>query len=375
MARKQRVEKREGFTSIRVQDHELEEILKYDLQLDKVKRHTGRKGTNYMFCCPFHGESRPSAGIINTMDGAYGQCYSCEETFSLMKLYAYVKGIEFGEAIDEISEKFNIEKKTVVIGKESLKRYDELLEAKEEQYKRFELPRTKLAPFRSGKETHQYFFDRGFTEETVREAMIGWDRVRKRVTIPIFHPDGVLAGFTGRAVLEQKIERKGRMIYNPKYEKVYGKQPKYYIYENFPIAEVLYGSHEFYSEDDTAIIVEGTLDRLWLRQLGYTNVLSIIVAKMAIDKRSGTSYQKQILHDLGVKNVIFMHDDDDAGEVGKEVAYKLLKGEFRCYDTSYPKGWKDPLGDKDHPPMTRKQVDKMLSNKKPYGKKELPRYE
>lgn len=373
MARKQRVQKRDvGFSVIRLQDHELEEVLKYELGLDKVKKHGGRKGVNFMFCCPYHGENRPSAGILNTHDGAYGQCYSCEETFSLVKLYADVKEVSYSEAVEEMEEKFNVEKKSVIIGKETFKRYEDLEDDIEDEGKRFELPKSKLAPFRSGKETHQYFFDRGFTEKTVEEAMIGWDRTLKRVTIPIFHSDGVLAGFTGRAVLEQKTKR-GKM--NPKYEKIYGNKPKYYIYENFPIAEVLYGSHEFYSEDDTAIIVEGTLDRLWLRQLGFTNVLSIIVAKMAIDKKSGTSVQKQILHELGVKNVIFMHDNDEAGRVGKEVAYDLLKGDFRCYDTQYPKGWKDPMGDDEHPPMTKKQVLKMLARKKLYGVREIKRYE
>lgn len=323
-----------------------------------------------MFCCPFHGETKPSAGILNSSDGAFGQCYSCEETFSLQKLYAHVKDIEMDEAVGEIEEKFNVEMKSTVIGKSRLKRYDDLIEAKKEVAKRFELPRYKLAPFRSGKETHKYFFERGFTKQTVQEAMIGWDRVKKRVTIPIFHRDGALAGFTGRAVLEQKLPS-GKV--NPKYKKIYGNQPKYYIYENFPIGEVLYGSHEFESEDDTAIIVEGTLDRLWLRQLGFTNVLSIIIAKMAIDKKSGVSYQSQILHELGVKRVIFMHDNDEAGEVGKKVAYDILKGDFVCLDTEYPEGWKDPLGDDEHPALTYEQVEQMIEDARAYGRKELRR--
>lgn len=345
----------------------MEEILRYDLGLDKVRKHIGRKGTNFMFCCPYHGETKPSAGIL--VEG-YGQCYSCEETFSLPKLYAFVKDIDFEEAVNEIEEKFNIEMKSEIIGKKRLKRYDDVIEQKAEKVKRFELPRYKLAPFRSGKETHKYFFNRGFTKQTVQEAMIGWDRVRKRVTIPIFHRDGALAGFTGRAVLEQKLSN-GKP--NPKYLKVYRNEPKYYIYENFPIGEVLYGSHEFYSEDNTAIIVEGTLDRLWLRQLGFTNVLSIIIAKMAVDKKSGISAQAQILHELGVKRVIFMHDNDKAGEVGKKVAYDILKGDFLCFDTQYPDGWKDPLGDDEHPPLTREQVEEMIENKITYGRKKLKR--
>ena len=372
MPRKDRLygRKKPEFATIRLQDHELQEILERELGLRKVKKIHGRKGTNFMFCCEYHGENTPSAGIINTTEGAYGQCYACEEKFSLPKLYADMKNISFREAIEELEEKFNVEMKSVVIGRDKLKRYEEAEEDSEERYKRFELPRYKLAPYRSGKETHQYFYDRGFTDKTVEEAMIGWDRILKRVTIPIFHRDGVLAGFTGRAVYDEKLSN-GKI--NPKYKKVYGNKPKYYIYENFPIGEVMYGSHEFYSEDDTAIIVEGTLDRLWLRQLGYTNVLSIIVAKMSVDKRTGSSYQKQILHELGVKKVVFMHDADKAGQVGKEVAYDVLRGEFICYDAKYPKGYKDPMGDKDHPPLTKKQVEKMLAKKTLYGKKELPR--
>jgi DNA primase len=254
--------------------------------------------------------------------------------------------------------------KTEVVGKKKLKRYDDLQETVVQKYKRFELPRYKLAPFRSGKETHKYFYERGFTKETVKECMIGWDRVRKRITIPIFHRDGVLAGFTGRAVLEQKLQNDKS---NPKYIKIYKNEPKYYIYDNFPIGEVLYGSHEFFSEDNTAILVEGTLDRLWLRQLGFTNVLSLIIAKMSIDKKSGVSYQAQILHELGVKKVVFMHDNDKAGEVGKEVAHEILKGDFLCYNTQYPENFKDPVG------LTREQVDEMLANKILYGRKELRR--
>jgi 5S rRNA maturation endonuclease (ribonuclease M5) len=312
---------------------------------------------------PFHGERKPSAGIL--LEG-YGQCYSCEETFSLAKLVAHVQGTSMEDGISYIEEKFNVDMKGTIVNKDKLRRYDDIIEEQEEKPKRFVLPRVKLAPHRSGKQTHKYFFERGFTKKTVKECLIGWDRVRKRVTIPIFHPDGELAGIIGRAVLEQKTKA---------YRKVYGNQPKYYIYDNFPIGEVLYGSHEFHSDDDTAILVEGTLDRLWLRELGYTNVLSIIIAKMAIDKRSGTSTQAEILHALGVKKVVFMHDADDAGEVGKSVAYNILKGEFMCYNTEYPEGWKDPLGDKEHPPLTNEQVDEMLENKVLYGRKKMRRIE
>lgn len=355
---------------MKLQDYEVEEILRNDLQLDRVKRHVGRKGINFMFNCPFHGENSPSCGLLVGDDGIYGQCYSCKETFGLPKLIAHVTNTEISDAIVFLEEKFNVNFKSTVVGRKKLRRYEDAEEHIEHKVRRHELPRVKLAPFRSGKETHQYIFERGFTKKTIREAMIGWDRKLKRITIPIFHKDGVLAGFTGRAILEPKIKNKrGKTVPNPAYIKMYGNSPKYFIYNNFPIGEVLYGSHEFYSEDDTAIIVEGTLDRLWMKQEGFTNVLSIIIAKMAIDSKTGYSAQRDILLQLGVKRVIFMHDNDEAGEVGKEVAYEILKNDFVCLEVKYPDNFKDPVG------MSRKKLDKIINSATRYGRKRLKRYE
>lgn len=342
------------------------ESLLRDIGLDKVKKHTGRKGSNFMFCCPFHGEKRPSAGIVVTHDGGYGQCYSCDETFSLVKLVGHVLGLNFPDAKSWLEERYNVDFREFSSDEtRRIKRYEEYFEIQEKSGEkiRHELPRVELAPFRSGKETHKYFFERGFDFNDVQRHMVGWDRVRKRVTIPIFHPDGVLAGFTGRAVLEPK--RKGRP--NPKYIKAYGSLPKYYIYDNFPIGEVLYGSHDFKADDGTALIVEGPLDIMWLHKLGFNNVLCTIVAKMSMDKKTGFSTQKEIMMQLGVKKVIFMQDNDDAGRVGKKLANEILSPDIVCYDTEYPDEWNDPVG------MSRKQIETMLSNKHRYGKTKLRR--
>lgn len=362
--------KKQGFKVIRLHEHELEKVLKYDLQLDKVKSHTGRKGKNFQFCCPFHGENRPSAGILMDSDGSmYGQCYTCEETFTLPKLYAFVKDISIMEAIDELEEEYRSEIRTEIFGIDKVKSYDE--SRKEKVYTRTELPTIKLAPYRSGKETHNYFFDRGFNDRDVKENKIGWDSKKKRITIPIFHSDGTLSGFSGRAVLEQKLPS-GKL--SKKYMEHYGEEPKYFIYNNFPIGEVLYGSHDFPEGEKTAILVEGLFDRIWMKKMGYSNALSTIIAKMSRNS-DGSSHQKEILQKLGVKNVIFMHDNDEAGRVGKQIAYEILKDDFTCYDTKYPDGWDDVMGDSKHPPMTKKQLEKMLSGKTVYGKKKVRRYE
>src|SRR3712207_9047843 len=44
-------------------------------------------GDNVQFCCPFHGETRPSCGI--NVYNLTGKCFACGETFNLAKLVAF----------------------------------------------------------------------------------------------------------------------------------------------------------------------------------------------------------------------------------------------------------------------------------------------
>ena len=300
-----------------------------------------------------------------------GQCYTCEEKFTLPKLYAHVKDMSIMEAIDELEEQYRSEIRTDILGMGKIKHYEDIQAEERERRKRRELPLTKLAPYRSGKETHEYFFNRGFDEDDMEIHKIGWDRTRKRVTIPLFHADGTLSGFSGRAVLEQKLPS-GKL--SNKYLKLYGEEPKYYLYDNVPIGELLYGSHNFELIDDTAILVEGLLDRIWMYKQGFPNSLATIIAKMTI-LRDGSSPQKDILHELGVKKVILMHDADEAGDVGRKLAYDLLKDDFVVLSAEYPKGYKDVLGEPREgiEPMSRKQIQAMINKAVPYGRKKLRR--
>lgn len=349
----------------------MDSLLKLELSLGKVRRHTGRKGINWMFCCPWHGENRPSCGLVLMDDGsAIGQCYTCEETFSLPKLYAHVKNITIQDAIEELEEKYRSEIRTDIHGLNKVKRYEDIEDEQHERARsRTELPKVKLAPYRSGKETHQYFFDRGFDEKDMEIHKIGWDKVRKRITIPFFHMDGTLSGFSGRAVLEQKLPS-GKLSQN--YIKHYGNEPKYYLYNNVPIGELMYGSHNFPEGNDTAILVEGLFDRIWMFKQGFENSLATIIAKMTV-LRDGGSPQKDILHAMGIKKVVLFLDNDQAGDVGRKIAYELLKDDFIVLDAKYPEGYNDVLGDAERPPMTKKQIDQCIKIAKPFGTKKLQR--
>lgn len=318
-----------------MREYDLHNLLE-ELGLHKVRSLQGNKGLNFMFCCPFHGERKPSAGIH--IEG-YGQCFACGEKFSLAKLVAKCKGVSFDAAQAYLEERYNVKRKTVGNGL-VIKRYGEIEKAE----KRFELPKFKLAPFRSGKEIHNYFFDRGLTEKTAQKFMVGWDSKQKRITVPIFYYDNVLAGFIGRAITDDP----------EKYYRIYKEAPKYFIYERFPLKGVFFGEN-VYDGNDTAIIVEGTFDLMWMHQLGFTNTLSCMIANFP-----QRSEAPAMLSRLGIKKVVLMLDNDFAGSAGTHNAYESLKHHFLLYSVEYPENTKDPMD------LDVLDIRNMLKNKKLY---------
>lgn len=135
----------------------------------------------------------------------------------------------------------------------NLKSYDQLT-TKEEA--RFELPLYKLAPYKSGKETYQYFYDRGLTKETVKKFMIGRDLDNQTVTVPIFWEDNVLCGIIGRFIDPNRPTNS-----------------RFKIYE-FPKGSTLFPLNHFHSDNGEIILVEGLFDAIYMHQLGYTNTLT-----------------------------------------------------------------------------------------------------
>lgn len=318
----------------------------------------------------FHGERRPSAGI-HVYEGM-GNCFACGKTFSLAELVAECMDFKlvdgsynYFKANMWLEEKFNVEYKVIDPDSKIIRLDDEDSSAnalganRNPDTGRFELPNYYIAPFRSGKQTHNYFFERGFTKETVKTFKVGWDAVRMRVTVPVFWKDGTLCGVIGRVVLPEKINGK----FSKKYKRVYkvGNETRYFIYENFPTGEILFPLPQFKPrKDGLAVLVEGQYDCMWLHQLGFHFVLSTLGSKLAYDNKLKVSEQVELLKELGVKKVLLLRDNDEAGQKGNEHDYKLLKHDFAVYKTEYPKGVSDPKE------LTKKEFIRMLRSMSPY---------
>lgn len=311
-----------------------------ELGLEKIKV----RGDNVMFNCPFHGEHNPSCGVSATKE--VGGCFACGQHFNLVQLVSHCKEISFLDAIGFLNSFFNRDFRAVS-SNTSLKLYGE------ETVKDETLSITALAPFNSGNVVHKYLLDRGFSKEDFIKFNLGWDTVKKRITIPFFNEYGNLLGFSGRAVMNEK---------DFGYESIYGTEAKYHIYNHFNAKSYFYPLNLFRPIDDTIILVEGLLDAIWLHKNGYSNTLSIISAEISKE-------QLKKIKLLGANKIILCLDNDIAGTKGCERLYKFLKNDFTFKQAVLPQGKKDVQE------CTKEELDEMFKNLSNYPKRELKMYE
>lgn len=306
-------------------DNLLEEVLDVDTSRSYWKN--GEK----MICCPVHGESNPSMGI--SAEKGICHCFSCGFAGDFAKLLMYSLPEKFGldtetkdkerktgirayrRASDFLSERYDLEVHDVDSKIFHVKRYEESRKLKEgATLEKESIPVFRLAPFMSGKETYQYFFDRGFTKTEMREFMIGRDLENETVTIPVFNEDKTLAGIIGRYISPNRK-----------------KNERYKIYNNFKRGGILYPLDKF--EGDTAILVEGQFDAIRLYQYKYQNVLATLTNSVS------QSQIKWLIENC--EKVIYIGDSDKRGLEGRENFYEKMRGKISVRFTEFPDHGKD----------------------------------
>lgn len=308
-------------------------------QIDDLLDYIGTYNPNYwkdgekLVCCPVHGEHNPSMGI--SVEKQICHCFSCSFAGDFAKLLLYSHPEDFGfkqdtpenikrtefkayrKARDFLATRYELEYHEVGRKSRNVKRYDQAHNRfLKENEKRVELPKFKLAPFMSGKETYQYFFDRGFTKEEMHKYQIGRDTDNLTITIPVFYEDNVLAGIIGRYISKNRK-----------------KNQRYKIYNEFNRSKVLYPLNIARPENDIAILVEGQLDAIRMHRAGYINTYAIMTNSLSHD-------QADWLCD-NCSCVIWVGDNDDRGLEGREKARKLLKNKIDFKIVDYPEHGKD----------------------------------
>jgi len=156
----------------------------------------------------------------------------------------------------------------------------------------------------------RWIFDRGFNKPTMRK----WDcgiTPSNGLVIPIKDKDFRTVGW---------ITRQEKMI------------PKYLYSKGLKKSHVLFGQ-TYIKPCDAVCVTEGTLDTMWLDQLGFPSV--------ALLGMSMSNKQRDLLLTLPTKEIILCLDNDEAGQIGKERALKLLGNKIKVSYTNIPKEYKD----------------------------------
>lgn len=303
---------------------QMEDLLEY-IGADKIGFW---KGDKIQCCCPVHGETNPSFGvnIDFTPDDNPNQhmavchCFSCGFSGTIPWLLVNTipdecKNIK--DAEQWIRDRYGISFTygTDENGNFVVRRFEDKYDIKPKE--RFVVPRTKLAPFKSGKETYQYFFDRGFDKEDMKKFMIGRDLINETVTIPAFYEDGELAGIIGRYIDPSRPKNSRFKIYS------------------FPKGSLIYPLNHLQAVNDTLIGVESMLDCIMLHKWGYPNAFAIM----------GDAFTKQQADMVAkrCRKFIPLFDRDAGGDTALSSAKRWLKGRVQVIEPTYtPKKGKDP---------------------------------
>ncbi len=253
---------------------------------------------NFRAACPFHSSSSASRSLYVWGNSGSWTCFGCDAGGSLPGLL-YRLGLK-REQVDKVLQGVRYD----TWKPESESKRNRLVRDEWDVLPEFILGAWDWCP--------QRMLWWGFTEDTLMDFEIGYDKVRERITFPIRDHMGRLAGVSGRAepggfprykVYDASPPIDGRKP-GELYDVLDGKK---YTPDN---RMHLYGLHRFFgrrllrpNEDHPPfILVEGYKGALWMRQNGFPHVV-------ALQGSSITQHQEKLAGMVrGPKYVLLDHE-------------------------------------------------------------------
>ena len=173
-----------------------------------------------------------------------------------------------------------------------------------------------------------WIFDRGFTIETLKKFSCGIT-AQNGLAVPILDKDKVNVGHLIR--------------------RVDGEHPKYVYATGFKKSRVLFGQ-PLIKDTNMVCITEGSLDAMWLDQMGY-NAVALLGASIS-------RTQIELLKDLSIGEIVLCLDNDEAGRIGTRHCLTKLSPTCKISYIELPEGNKDiqEISDKS-------LIDKVISNR------------
>jgi DNA primase len=266
--------------------------------------------------CPFHPEGNPSFSV--SLDhGGWVDRHS-GESGSLVSLVSQVLETGLGDAIQWLRARRvgNIETMPALLARlfvitrgdseaaESLVAWSDVYDA--------------LDP----KLMEQYFFDRGFSVETMRLFEVRYDPEDDSLMFPTRDDSANLTGFVRRRI-DRGLPLGRKYLYPSGFRRVlyplHLHRSTVRPLDVGPVAE--------------AIIVEGPLDAMWLHQLGYTSAVALLGADATPDAMAWFHAR--------VRRAILCFDNDESGRKSSRTLARRLVPTHDVLLANVPAGAKD----------------------------------
>jgi DNA primase len=290
-----------------------------------------KAGTTFKGLCPFHGEKTPS--FIVTPARESWHCFGCGEGGDVFSFVMRRDGIAFPEALRILASRAGVEIDERTSREDAHRRH--LHDVVESAISFYHAVLTKSP---TGERALAYLHERGFTDETIEWANLGWappdwdalgrtlekrrqigmaelietglatprargngayDRFRARVIFPIRDATGNATGLGGRVL-------KGAEGADPEGPK-YLNSPATPLFDKSRTLYLLDRAKAQIRKTGTAVIVEGYTDALMAHQAGFTNVVASLGTAL-------TPGQVALLIRYAAKKIILAYDVDPAGE-------------------------------------------------------------
>ena len=299
-----------------------------------------KRGQNYIGLCPFHSERSPSF-TVNQSKQIY-HCFGCGRGGDVFTFWMEYHNLDFPQSLKDLAERYNIplpQKRDLYADRKKAELKEQLFEINDLAGRYFHDILVKSA---NGKPGSDYFSRRNISQETISNFRLGYavkrwdgllnylrskncsldraakagllvpknnkeyyDRFRGRIMFSIFDLNHHSIGFGGR-ILDDSLPKYINTPETPIYHK------GYYLYG-------LDSAFEDIRKRDLAIIVEGYMDMLVLRQHGISNVVASLGTALTSDQiRRLKGY---------TKNVVVLFDPDDAGREAALKSFPLFLNE------------------------------------------------
>jgi len=263
--------------------------------LEELGIEGSESGDGWLIClCPFHIERHPSFSV-NVETGGW-ICFSKCGQGNIIQLISRAKGIRISEA-SEFLERRRISKKVS---------YETLLQALTKDKTEEESTEEPKKEFYDRTKFPSLLRRRGFDPQVLKKWGVGYSHTRNAAVIPV----GDL-GYMYRNIDTE---------FRPKYE-----YPSW-----LKKSHILFGLEHWEGPD--MIVVEGPLDCIWMHQMGFTNTVAILGAR--VSKVQSASFFKT------ADVVCLLLDNDEAGLIGTEAAIQIVKNPVKVI--TLPERRKDP---------------------------------